>query len=72
MLPGGTADETPQAMENICLTLERCGLSLDHVIKATVTLADMSQWTQMNEVYVIYFDKHPCPRGVLWALRDSP
>jgi 2-iminobutanoate/2-iminopropanoate deaminase len=58
LVPGGIAAETRQTMENIRATLERHGSSLDHVIKATVMLADMTEWTEMNQVYVTYFDQH--------------
>ena len=55
---GGIAAETRQAMENIRATLERHDSSLDQVIKVTVMLADMAEWSKMNEVYVTYFEKH--------------
>lgn len=55
IVPGGIAAETRQAMENIRATLERYGSSLDRVIKVTVMMADMSEWTLMNTVYVSYF-----------------
>ncbi len=58
VVPGGITAETRQTMDNIRLTLERCGSSLDRVVKATVMLADMAEWAAMNEVYVTYFDKH--------------
>ena len=56
--PGGIAAETRQAMENIRATLEQYGSSMDRIIKATVMLADMAEWGEMNEVYVTYFDQH--------------
>ena len=58
MVPGGIAAETKQTMENIRAALERCGSKLDKVVKATVMLADMAEWSEMNKVYVTYFDKH--------------
>lgn len=58
VVPGGIAAETRQAMENIRTTLARCGSSLDRVIKVTVMLADMSEWMDMNTVYVSYFQQH--------------
>ena len=64
---GGIAAETRQAMENIKAALERYGSSLDHVIKATVMLADMSEWEEMNKVYVTYFRKHLPARSALGA-----
>ncbi len=67
LVPGGIAPETRQAMENMKAALERYGSSLDHVIKATVMLADMSEWTRMNEVYVTYFPQHLPARSALGA-----
>jgi reactive intermediate/imine deaminase len=67
VVPGGIAAETRQAMENIRATLEQYGSSLDHVIKATVMLADMSEWGEMNKVYVTYFPKHLPARSALGA-----
>ncbi len=67
VVTGGIAAETRQAMENIRLTLEQHGSSLDHVIKATVMLADMAEWAAMNEVYVTFFDKHLPARSAFGA-----
>jgi 2-iminobutanoate/2-iminopropanoate deaminase len=67
LVPGGIAAETRQTMENIKATLERYGASLDHVIKATVMLADMSEWVEMNKVYVTFFSKHLPARSALGA-----
>jgi reactive intermediate/imine deaminase len=67
VVPGGIAAETRQAMENIRVTLEQYGSSLDHVIKATIMLADMSEWVEMNKVYVTYFPKHLPARSALGA-----
>jgi len=58
VVPGGIAAETRQTMENVKAALERCGSSLNHVVKATVMLADMKEWAEMNTVYVTYFPDH--------------
>ncbi len=58
LVPGGIAEETRQALENIKTTLEKYGSSLEHVIKVTVMLADMSEWAEMNKVYLGYFSKN--------------
>ncbi len=65
LAPGGIVGETRQAMENIKATLEQYGSSLDHVVKATVMLADMSEWAEMNKVYVTYFPQHLPARSAL-------
>ena len=67
MVPGGIVAETKQTMENIKATLERYGSSLDHVVKVTVMLADISEWPAMNEVYATYFTKHLPARSALGA-----
>ncbi len=54
---GGIEGETKQCLENIKSILERFGSSLDKVIKATVMLADISEWGKMNSVYATYFIK---------------
>jgi 2-iminobutanoate/2-iminopropanoate deaminase len=58
LAPGGIKAETRQTMENIKARLERYGSSLDHVVKVTVFMADMSEWEEMNKVYVPYFTKN--------------
>ena len=65
LAPGGIKAETRQAMDNIKDILEGYGSSLDHVIKVTVMLADMSDWDEMNKVYMTYFPKHLPARSAL-------
>ena len=67
LVAGGITAETRQVMENIKATLERYGSSLDHVIKVTVMLADISEWEEMNNVYVQFFSKHLPARSALGA-----
>jgi reactive intermediate/imine deaminase len=65
VVSGGIAAETRQTLENIKDALERCGSSLDHVVKATVMLADMNEWGEMNTVYVAYFSNHLPARSAM-------
>jgi 2-iminobutanoate/2-iminopropanoate deaminase len=61
LVPGGVEPETKQAMENIGGTLRAHGLTFDDVFKCTVMLADMSEWTAFNRVYVSYFKPDRLP-----------
>lgn len=61
--PGGIKAETKQTMENIKRTLEKYGSSLDQVVKCTVMLANISEWSAMNEVYVTYFPNNKPARS---------
>lgn len=61
LVPGGMEAEARQTMENIKSVLTENGLTLDHVFKATVMLADMKQWGDFNKVYVGYFKPDRMP-----------
>lgn len=67
LVAGGIEAETRQVMENIRAVLERHGSSFDRVVRCTVLMADMSEWGQMNSVYVTYFPKHLPARTALGA-----
>lgn len=61
LVPGGMEAEARQTMENIKIVLAENGLTFDHVFKATVMLADMSEWADFNKVYVTYFKPDRLP-----------
>ncbi len=52
---GGIAEQTARVFENIRNVLAEAGLTMDHVVKTTVFLADMSLFAEMNGVYAQYF-----------------
>ncbi len=66
LAPGGIAPETSQTLENIRMTLEKFGSSMDRVVKCTVFLADMDEWGEMNAVYREFFENPPA-RSALGA-----
>lgn len=51
LAPGGIAAETRQALANICAILADLGLSPSDVVKTTVFLRDMEDFSVMNAVY---------------------
>ena len=55
MAAGGVSEQTTRALENIKAVLEAAGSSLSRVVRAGVYLADMSDFSAMNEVYAKYF-----------------
>lgn len=60
LVPGGVKEEAKQAMKNIKTLVETHGYSMQDLVKCTVVLADMSEWTAFNEVYKSFFtDKYP-------------
>ena len=58
LVAGGIKAETRQTLANIAAVLKRQGMSMDRIVKVTVMLADMSEWSAMNEEYVAAFGKH--------------
>ena len=49
--------------------LEAAGSSLQQVVKTTVFLADMNDFTAMNEIYARYFGEHRPARSTVQAAR---
>ena len=63
------AEQTDQVLKNLSAVLEAAGTSLDGVVKTTVFLADMNDFTVMNEVYARYFSANKPARATVQAAR---
>ncbi len=48
-------EQTRQCLENIKAIVEEAGYSLNDIVKATVLLDDINNFTAMNNVYSTYF-----------------
>ncbi|AXT19266.1 RidA family protein [Flavobacteriaceae bacterium AU392] len=59
LVEGGVTAQTKQVIENIKAVLEHHNLSLDNVVKCTVILADINDFSAFNDVYKTYFTKRP-------------
>ena len=66
---GGVAEQTEQVMRNLAAVLSAGQSSLKQVVKTTVFLADMDDFTAMNEVYGRFFDENPPARATVQAAR---
>ena len=64
---GGIAEQTEQVFKNLKAVLEASGSSLDQVVKTTVFLADMKEFSEMNEVYAKFFSGPPPARATVAA-----
>ena len=47
--------ETKQVMENMKAVLTEAGMTFEHVIKASIFISDMDNFTKINAVYNQYF-----------------
>lgn len=57
--PQDVVEQVRQALTNLKATLEGAGLSLEQVVKTTLFVTDMNEFSRVNEVYVEFF---PEPR----------
>ena len=64
---GGVAEQTEQVFKNLAAVLEAAGSSLDRIVKTTVFLADMKEFSGMNEVYAKFFEGAPPARATVAA-----
>lgn len=54
-------NETHQVMKNIHAVLSAAGSSFDQVVKCTIFMADMNDYSRINDVYSSYFDDQNAP-----------
>ena len=59
---GGIGPETKQTLRNIEKILEECGATLDDIVKINVFLADMNNFSEMNEAYLAIMGSDPPAR----------
>lgn len=63
LVEGGVEAETRQALTNLSNILESAGSSLDYVVKTTVFLRDIADFSRMNSVYAEFFKETPPARS---------
>jgi 2-iminobutanoate/2-iminopropanoate deaminase len=61
--------QTEQVFANVAAVLVAAGSSLQQVVKTTVFLADMNDFTAMNEIYARHFGDHRPARSTVQAAR---
>lgn len=69
MIDGDIGTQTRQVLQNIGALLEAAGLSLQHVVRTTVFLADMNDFAAMNEAYRTGFVEPYPARSTIQAAR---
>jgi 2-iminobutanoate/2-iminopropanoate deaminase len=64
-------EQTARTLENVAAVLEAAGSSLGKVVKATVFVTDMSNYSAVNEVYAKYMSE-PFPARSAVEVADLP
>ena len=68
---GSIKEQTRQSLTNIKAILEEAGLTMAHVVKTTVFMADMNDFADMNAVYAEFFTE-PYPARSAVAVKTLP
>ena len=71
MLHGDAAAQTERVMANIAAVLAAAGTGFDNVVKTTIFLVDMSDFSAMNEVYGRFFSECKPARSTV-AVKSLP
>ena len=71
IMPEGIKAQTRQAFANIKAILAEAGYSVEHIVKTTVLLADMSLFGEMNEIYAEQFGS-VFPSRSAFAVKELP
>lgn len=61
LVEGDIKLETKQSMENLKAILNEAEMTFDHVVKTSIFIKDMHQFSEINEVYGSYFDAATAP-----------
>ena len=64
---GGIEAETKQVLNNIKDVLDANGSDMEHVLKCTVILSDINDFSKMNKVYRAFFTKNKPARTTFAA-----
>lgn len=61
LIDGSIADETRQSMENLKAILTEAGMTFENVVKSSIFISDMKQFSEINAVYATYFNAGTAP-----------
>ena len=69
LVPGTIADQTRRALQNVGEILKAAGASFHQVVRTTVYLADLSDFSEMNAEYGTFFTAPQPARSTIQAAR---
>ncbi len=72
MINSSIEEETIQVMNNLKAILNEVGFDFSNVIKSTIYLSDMNNFSKVNEVYGSFFNKDYVPSRVTVEVNRLP
>ena len=67
LVEGDIKAQTEQVLKNVLAVLKEAKMGPENVVKATIFLADIADFPQMNEVYGRFLGKEPPARSTIQA-----
>lgn len=65
-------EETERVLENLKAILEAAGLSFENVVKCSVFVKDMNNFSRINAIYARYFNEATAPARELVEVANLP
>lgn len=65
-------EETHQVMKNLQAILKEAGLTFEDVLKCSVFVGDMNNYSRINAVYATYFNEDTAPARELVEVANLP
>ncbi len=62
---GDIAEQTRRVMENLSAVLRAAGASLSEVVRSTIYLTNLADFSKVNEIYGSYFPTEPPARATV-------
>ena len=65
VMKGDASAQAKLVMENIGAVLKAAGVGYQNIVKTTIFLTDMADFTKVNEIYGSYFKENPPARSTI-------
>ena len=72
LVMGSIEEETRQVMNNLSQILSEAGMNFENVVKASVFVSDMHNYSKINAIYAEYFDEATAPARELVEVANLP
>lgn len=61
LFKGSIAEETQMVMQNLKAVLQAADMTFEHIVKTSIFISDMENFSAINAVYAQYFDEATAP-----------
>ncbi|HID35810.1 MAG TPA: RidA family protein [Ghiorsea sp.] len=65
MVAGDVASQAQQVVKNLTAVIEQAGGSLNQIVKVTIFLEDMADFTEVNQIYAAWLGEHKPARSTV-------